>query len=234
LAGGLEKRFPCRHPLDPSADPSAEASSWHLSAQDIPLPTHHFGKPIAWTDGFPPPPVFIGVATLPNGRTIALHGVRYNLARRSDLPPDSPVPSGYFVNYVVLFSAAPADFHVLRQWRSSTWQTGEETKDSVFPSDLKKKERAALCSGAEPAWKASEAQWPLDRGAPMRFVAQFVLPENEVTRQWLTFNEAVFLFWNESDGVATCKITTQEMKFQSAEDHYRVEAKRLSQKQNPS
>jgi hypothetical protein len=61
----------------------------------------------------------------------------------------------------------------------------------------------------------------------MFYAAQFFLPENEVTRLWLTFNESVFLFWREEEGQNSFKITIQETRFQFDEDHYRAEARRL-------
>lgn len=61
----------------------------------------------------------------------------------------------------------------------------------------------------------------------MFYLAQFSLPENEVTRLWLTFNESVVLFWREEEGQNNFKITIQETRFQSDEDHYPAEARRL-------
>ena len=120
--------------------------------------------------------------------------------------------------------------HVLAQHRSTTYQSLEETRDSVSGSDMKKKDLPTLCLGEAPRWKAGAAQWPLLSGMPMQFVAQFGLLESEVTRRWLTFNESVFLFWLKHNGRDVFKITTQETRFQSAEDHYRAEARRMNQR----
>lgn len=203
--------------------PDLENLPWDC-VSEIGLPATSFGKPVAWRSDYIPPPVFIGRCLLPQHGEWQVFGVRYDFEQRTEPPADS----GFFIRFVVVEATADEPkAHVLAQHRSSTYQSGEESRDSVFASDMKKKELPDLCLAEPPKWKASDAQWPLLQGARMSFAAQFPLPENEVTRRWLTFNETAFLFWREHEGHSVFKITTQETRFQSAEDHYRAEARRM-------
>lgn len=188
------------------------------------LPATSFGRPVEWDAGYVPQPVFIGRGTVPACGEIWVFGVRYDFEKRTVPEPGT----GYFIRYVVVQQTVDGPVaHVLGQQRSTTYQSLEETRDSVFASDIKKKEMHALCLAEAPRWKAGSAQWPLLAGMPMQFVAQFSLQESDLTRRWLTFNESVFLFWREHEGRPIFKITTQETRFQSAEDHYRAEARRM-------
>jgi hypothetical protein len=204
-----------------------------FSAADVPLPAFSFGKPIMWHETYAPPPVFIGQVSLQSGAELFVFGVRYDLKQRTDLPPDAPEPTGFFINFVVAecFADGTRRIHVLSQWRSSTYQSGQDAKDHIFANEIKKKDLAQLCLGEPPKWKAYDAQWPRVNDSLMSFVAQFALPEIEVTRQWLTFNTGIFLFTQEIDGRSVFKITTQDTKYQSAEDHYRAEARRIAKKE---
>jgi hypothetical protein len=207
--------------LEPA--PDLENLPW-ACVRGVGLPTTSFGKPVEWLPGYVPQPVFIGRCLLPQHGEWLIFGLRHDFEQRTLPPPEK----GFFIRFVVVEATADGPVaHVLAQQRSTTFQSGEESRDSVFPSDLKKKELAGLCLAEPPRWKAGDAQWPLLQGSPMSFAAQFPLPENEVTRRWLTFNETVFLFWREHEGRSVFKITTQETRFQSAEDHYRVEARRM-------
>lgn len=208
-----------------SLDPAAPLDSLPWDCVDaVGLPVTSFGKPVEWQTDYVPRPVYIGRCELPEQGELLVFGVRYEFAQRTDPPP----ASGYFVRYLVVETTTDGPIaHVLGQQRSSTFQSLEETSDSVFCSDLKKAAVKTLCLSDPPRWKAGSAQWPLLRSTPMFYLAQFSLPENEVTRLWLTFNESVFLFWREEEGQNIFKITTQETRFQSDEDHYRAEARRL-------
>lgn len=204
-------------------------AGWALSQEDVPLASFEFGQPVTWQPGYRPPLVYIGHAPVPGSGNVQLFGVRYSLDRKEGGEPTT----GFYMNYVVAERREGGGLrvHRLAQCRSVTYQTGQDTKDAVFASDLKKKERVALCLTHEPKWKPAGAQWPLLDGVPMLFVEQFGLPENEVTRQWLTFNACLFLFWREVDGHSVFKIMAQDIKYQSAEDHYRQEARRMARKQ---
>ena len=183
-----------------------------------------FGKPAAWEPGYLPQPVYLGRCALPGGSELHLFGVRDEFSRRTDPPP----ATGYRMRYLVVEMAEGGPIvHRLEQQRSATFQSLEETRDTIFASDLKKAVVKSLCAGDPPRWKAGSAEWALLRGEPMEFLTQFALPENEITREWLTFNESVFLFWRQEEGRNVFKITTQETRFQSAEDHYRGEARRM-------
>lgn len=210
-------------PLTLEPVPDLESLPW-ACVREVGLPATSFGKPVEWEAGYVPQPVFIGRCAAPACGELPVFGVRYDFVRRTVPEPGK----GYFVRYVVVPPTGDGPVaHVLGQQRSTTYQSLEETGDSVFASDIKKKDMLALCLAEPPRWKAGSAQWPLLAGTPMHFVAQFGLQESEVTRRWLTFNESVFLFWREHEGRAVFKITTQETRFQSAEDHYRAEARRM-------
>ena len=186
--------------LEPGAD--LESLPWDC-LNPIGLPATSFGRPVEWRPDYLPQPVFIGRCVLPDGGELLMFGVRYDFQWRTEPAPGD----GYFVRYVVVQQTLDGPVaHVLAQHRSTTYQSLEETRDSVFGSDIKKKDLPALCSGEPPRWKAGEAQWPLLSGLPMQFVTQFALPENEVTRQWLTFNESIFLFWRETEGRAVSNL----------------------------
>lgn len=207
--------------LEPVSD--LQSLPWDC-VRAVGLPTTSFGKPVEWEAGYEPQPVFIGRCAVPACGELLVFGVRYDFEWRTLPEPGK----GYFVRYIVVQQTAEGPVaHVLGQKLSTTYQSLEETRDSVFASDLKKKDLPALCLAEAPNWKAGSAQWPLLSGTPMHFVTQFALKESDLTRRWLTFNESVFLFWREHEGRPVFKITDQETRFQSAEDHYRAEARRM-------
>ena len=57
----------------------------------------------------------------------------------------------------------------------------------------------------------------------MRFVGQIDLPENAVTRKFLTWDDSVFVFWQSLGGGSVYKITEQSISAQTAEEHYAME-----------
>lgn len=76
----------------------------------------------------------------------------------------------------------------------------------------------------KPRWKTSDAQWPAINKQPMVFVTQWPLPENEVTKNFLTFGDMVFLFADrENSATLKVKMWMQDMRSQTAEEHYRLE-----------
>ncbi len=98
-----------------------------------------------------------------------------------------------------------------------------EKGDHVSADDLSLAAVQSLSSGGAPLWKKEDAEWPTLDGRPMVFVAQFDLPETDITRKHLTWAERVFLFWQRHGKGSCFKITTQDMDFQSASDHYAME-----------
>ena len=76
----------------------------------------------------------------------------------------------------------------------------------------------------KPRWKPSEASWPCTNSKPMLFVGQVLVRENDVTRQYFTWDTVIFLFVDEIDvGVMRFSIFTQDIGIQTAEDHYKAE-----------
>jgi hypothetical protein len=76
----------------------------------------------------------------------------------------------------------------------------------------------------KPRWKISDASWPAINQQPMVFLAQWPLPENEVTRSALTFGSMVFLFAEqEKNATLNVKMWMQDMRSQTAEEHYNAE-----------
>jgi hypothetical protein len=57
----------------------------------------------------------------------------------------------------------------------------------------------------------------------MIFIGQTALRENEVTKNYLTWDQTVFLFWESTGKGSVFKITTQDLNSQSAEEHYDTE-----------
>ncbi len=83
---------------------------------------------------------------------------------------------------------------------------------------------------SEPKWKSKkEADWPHCADKPMPFLAQFDIPSNSLTLARFVGNRRVALFGivaSESEEIFA--ITSQEIKFQSADDHYKGENLRLN------
>ena len=164
-------------PLSLEPVPDLDSLPW-ACVREVGLPATSFGKPVEWDPGYVPQPVFIGRCAVPSCGELLVFGVRYDFVRRTVPEPGK----GYFVRYVVVQPAGDGPVaHVLGQQRSTTYQSLEETGDSVFASDIKKKDLLVLCLTEAPRWKAGSAQWPLLAATPMHFVAQFALQESELT-----------------------------------------------------
>ena len=124
-----------------------------------------------------------------------------------------------------LSCAKPID-HPLSQHDSVMYSREGEDIDYVCVDMIKKKDIRFL--RRPPKWKASEASIPLHNGQFYHFHSQIHLPENPITRQYLTFATTLFLFVciAEHDELRV-QIFTQDTSQQTAEDHYLLESQMM-------
>jgi hypothetical protein len=188
------------------------------------LPVEWQGLPVSWESGYRPRPVFIGQRVLPNGEDVFLFGVRFETSKAR--AAGRRLPQGYFIEYLVLeVRPQGAERHRLFQKRGPIYSSTPTKDDYVFAADLHEEDVERLSRGTSPDWKSEDAQWPTYNSQPMQFVGQFNLIENDVTRTYLTWDKAIFLFWvREEDAERSrFKISTQDIDYQSAEEHYAAE-----------
>ena len=112
--------------------------------------------------------------------------------------------------------------HWLKQRKDNVaYSSLYEKKDCISAGEIKGANELSL--GRRPRWKKSEAEWAAYQGQPMRFLGQVDLPENDVTRKFMTWDKSVFVFWQSIVGGSVYKITTQSISLQTAEEHYALE-----------
>ncbi|MBC8217420.1 MAG: hypothetical protein H8E73_03050 [Planctomycetes bacterium] len=51
-----------------------------------------------------------------------------------------------------------------------------------------------LCVDERPQWVEEEPCWPYLEGKPMIFISQVLVPENDVTKEHLTWDTVIYLF----------------------------------------
>ena len=189
-----------------------------------PLPKKNSIYTIKWPKGLEIPPVFLGQFRIPPGQDrsgpldVYVFGFRLDFDRAAF--SDFPVPHVYFVEYAVVEFPSETT-HWLKQRNSTTYSSLDEKKDHIAAAEIKRV--AELSLAPPPRWKQSEAEWATHQGQPMRFVGQIDLPENDVTRKFLTWDKSVFVFWQPIRAGSVYKITTQSISAQTAEEHYAME-----------
>lgn len=189
--------------------------------ESITLPTQWHGLPIEWETGYIPIPVFITQFTLFN-RDIYVFGVRYETSKAFVKGKNLPV--GYFIEYIILeYSINNKSIHYLKQNKSATYSVNPEKNDYIAVSDMKKNIKE-LSLGNPPLWKIVDAQWPTFNGKLMFFLGQVSLIENEITKFYLTWDKILFIFYTtQADDKNIFKITTQDIDYQSIDEHYNLE-----------
>jgi len=132
---------------------------------------------------------------------------------------------GHFLEYFVLEGSSADGWVLYRllQRASVTHSEENEPGDYLTARDV---DAASQSVEAPPRWKASEAAWPTYAGAPMKFLGQVHLPENDVTRALLNWDWNVYLFWTYANGANRFKIIDQPTDLQTAEEHYADEERR--------
>ena len=197
--------------------------NWHGHNPAFPefveLPQDWHGSPVIWEKGYSISPVFIGQVTLRDGNDVYLFGARFELSKAS--VKGRKFTDGFFVEFFIAECPEDlVDWQRLHQKRGAVYASNPTKGDHISAEDLSSNVVRSLSHRNPPTWKADDAKWPTYETAPMDFVGQFSLPENEVTRQFLTWDMGVFLFWKQSSDGSCYKITTQDLDYQSASDHY--------------
>ncbi|MBM4071002.1 MAG: hypothetical protein FJ271_18940 [Planctomycetes bacterium] len=105
--------------------------------------------------------------------------------------------------------------------------------DDCLNVDMMRKEDFR-CLRRKPRWKASDASWPAMGKRPMVFVTQWPLPDSQAAKTFLVSGSAIFLFVDrEESGDLNVKMWMQEMRSQTAEEHYRAEELMAKLEANP-
>ena len=190
-----------------------------------PLPEKNSIYTIKWPKGLKIPPVFLGQFRVPSDEDcsalldVYVFGFRLDFDRAEF--SDFPVPNSYSVEYAVV-EFPSGTTHWLRQWKDNVaYSSLYEKNDCINATEIKRVDELSL--GARPRWKKSEAEWAKYQDQPMKFVGQIDLPENDLTRKFLTWDQSTFVFWQPSGAGSVYKITTQSISAQTAEEHYAME-----------
>ena len=167
---------------------------------------------------------FLQMTVNNNSKKYNIYVVRYRLANAVvDGVARSKDDAGFFVVfYIVEVAASKANVWTLSQTDSPVFSDRSERGDYLPAGKVGKK--AVSLTGVLPVWKKSEAIWPTVNGMPMDFVGSTDLLDTEIHRACATTNERIFWFSATDDGNVRFKAVTQQIKFQSAEDHYASEA----------
>jgi hypothetical protein len=194
-------------------------------------PTTWLRNSLEWINSSEPNPVFIErfqICKKSIRSEILLWGARYEVA---DILVNGEKLYGGRGNFTEFFAiemlATGWKVHRLLQRKSTMLSDLDDDNDFLAAGEIKASE---FLLDKVPSWKKSEAYWPTHKETPMLFVGQVTLPETEITRTLLTWDDKVFLFWLPEGENSRFKIFTQPAKFQSAEDHYREEAERETRK----
>ena len=174
--------------------------------------------PIAWEDDYEPAIVFIGQTELPNGYSAYVFGRRLELSFASIEDPAFDGLDGHFVEFFVVENEEQS-FHYLTQDRNVIYTSNEKNDGYTDCSKMTNREIDERSFKTSPKWNKNDAQWPTVDSECMTFVAQFDLPENDVTKAHLTWNIGIFLFWHKTP-TTRFGIARQSSNYQTLEDHY--------------
>lgn len=176
---------------------------------------------MTWRSDQQPPPILIATLGVPGADQNFLFGYRHDIS--DALVGGKSFGIGHFIEYAVAQKALGClwTVHRLVQQHSVTFTATMEAGDRVAASEVEDVD--SHCLGELPRWRWSEANWPIHHNRPMTFVAQFDLPDSQVTRTLLAANVRVFLFTAPENGQPIFKIVEEDMKTQSAGEHYALE-----------
>jgi len=131
---------------------------------------------------------------------------------------------GYFLEYSVAWQDGTGTWTVARLLQRASVPYSDVDERQDYAPVERVRDPMSLSVLTPPRWEdVDEAVWPLFRDKPMRFVGQVSLPENETTRQFLSWGLTVYLFYVVDDAGIRCKVIEQRAGTQSLEGHYREE-----------
>jgi hypothetical protein len=189
------------------------------------LPKSWQGLSIDWKTDSHVIPVFIAQFEIPGLRAdVYVYGARFETSNA--MLNDKELPPGFFIEYKVVEIEEPDHIEImhLSQHRGITYNDHGSKNDHVPASEVNWSDALKLSFNSPPRWKVEDAHWPTHKGNLMEFVGQVDLIENEVTKKLLTWNKRIFLFRAKLSEKATYKIITQDLDYQSSEDHYLIES----------
>lgn len=175
------------------------------------------------------PMLFVGQTQIPADNEHDLPPAElYIFAGRGTVPPDLVPPhlrgeNDWVAEYEVLLHDVSRDAwtaHHLIQDKGVVYHVAGTTAERASVDMLA--QSAFRVMQRKPRWRASEATWPMLNGRHMVFIAQWVVPENQLTKGTFA-GEAIFLFADRAGGALEIKIWTTDVRVQTAEDHYRAE-----------
>lgn len=177
---------------------------WPVDDDPILVFVDRFRSPVASSDG------------------LFLFGARYDIA--GALFEGEPLADeGWMVEFFLVESLTGAwRGRRLAQRGDIAFSEGDDVDGWVAATEVDQAKRSL---SAPPRWASakSDAHWPTADGQPMVFLAQTRLPDNDVTRTLLSWNDTLYLFWLEDEGRHRFKLMEQDGGQQSVEDHYALE-----------
>jgi hypothetical protein len=190
-------------------------------------PATLYGLLLEWTRHSKPDPVFIRAFALPTeaeAPQVYLFGARHP-NRDCLIDGESWADEGFFIEYFAVDASAYGGWsvHRLRQRGHSVLYSDRDESEQDYVPAKKIKDPNALSIKNPPAWKLWAADWPTCDGHPMLFLGQVTPPENQVTRERLSWVHTIYLFGAVTPDGMRYKITEQDRGAQTAEEHYELE-----------
>lgn len=186
----------------------------------VEMPTIVHGRSISWDTDYAPVVVFIKSFSWKTS-SIHLFGTRLAFSRSSERR------TGQTIEYIVGTLDANPVFSQLAQGNDIVFASADWTGGWKNAAECKK-QSLEFSLELVPRWKWNDAQWPTLDGQLMTFIGQVSLPRNKVTEEYLTYYDTVYLFASQQGDKLVFAIMCQMTSYQSADDHYRDEAKRMS------
>lgn len=181
--------------------------------------------PLDWKKRVTPKPVYVAQYTVPVAdqiQVLYLFGSRYDL--EDVLVAGESLGEGYFLEYSVAWQDGTGTWTVVRLLQRASVPYSDVDERQDYAPVERVRDPMSLSVLTPPRWEdVDEAVWPLFRDKPMRFVGQVSLPENQTTRQFLSWGLTVYLFYAVDDAGIRCKVIEQRAGTQSLEGHYREE-----------
>jgi len=134
--------------------------------------------------------------------------------------------SGYFIEFFILHNTDNNNrcLHRLSQRMSIVYAEGMDKLDYISATKIKHPNK--FSASALPTWTKADAYWPTFNDEPMKFLFETDLCESDTNKDYLTWDENIFVFFYDLGDDLVFKITTQKMKYQTLQSHYNQETRR--------
>lgn len=180
------------------------------------LPEKWQGISITWEKEYLPIPVLIEKFNGPFGE-VFLFGIK--LETKYAKIHGKSLPDGHFITYLILEEKLDKGIvHQLAQRRRPDYSPEGVDIKCVDANDVNA-EQASLAP-QKPKWKKGEGLWPKLDEIPLFFLGQLYLPNRKETKEYLTYDKSIYLFWLNHCGNNVFSITAIDEDLQTSKEHY--------------